>query len=414
MPPTTPIPRSGPLSGLRVLDLTRVVAGPYATQILGDLGAEVIKVERRTSGDDIRRVAPPWVRPPGPETAGESTYFQAVNRNKRSITVDFTRPHGASVIKRLAAMSDVFIENYRPGTLAKYGLSYDELSRLKPSMIYCSITGFGQNGPYSGRSAYDFLVQGMAGLLSVTGHPDGEPGAEPIRVGIPIADILAGMNGVIAVLAALHHRDHTGEGQWIDISLFESQVAGLLNSASAWLNAGELLGRTGNDHPSAAPYGMFRVHDGHIIIATFNDREFARLAIVLGHPEWIEHPHFARNSDRVLNRAEVNEAITKALRGKGRSEWVREFNEAMIPAGPINDVSDLEKDPQVVARELFVSLASPELGLIRSVASPLRMSRTPCDYKWAPPALGEHSAEVLVEAGYTVDEIQRLREEEIL
>lgn len=276
------------LAGVRVLDMTRVVAGPYAAQILGDLGADVVKVERPDGGDDCRLVGPPWIRnPDGTDNQQESTYFQSVNRNKRSITVDYAQPAGAQLIRDLAARADVLIENYRTGTLQKYGLGYEDLRKLNPRLIYCSLTGFGQTGPYARRSGYDYLMQAMAGVMSVTGARDGEPGAGPTRVGIPIADICAGLYCAIAILAALRHRDASGEGQQIDVSLFDSQLAAMLNTFSAWFNARTALGRTGNDHPSAAPYGVFEVDDGHILIATFNDREFARLAHVLGHPQWV-------------------------------------------------------------------------------------------------------------------------------
>jgi crotonobetainyl-CoA:carnitine CoA-transferase CaiB-like acyl-CoA transferase len=405
---------TGPLKGIRVVDMTRVIAGPYAGQTLGDLGADVIKIERRGEGDDCRRVGPPWIQEPSPEAPGESTYFQAVNRNKRSLAVDFAKPEGAALIRRLVAESDILMENYRTGTLARYGLGYEDLRAINPRLIYCSITGFGQTGPYGGRSGYDFLVQGMAGLMSVTGYPDGQPGGGPMRVGVPIADIMAGMNGVIGVLAALQHRERSGEGQQIDISLFESQAAALLNAASSWLNAGDKLGRTGNDHPSAAPYGVYEVDDGHIIIATFNDREFARLAQILGHPEWASDPHFARNGDRVANRPQLKEAVAAALKGKTRAEWVRILNDATVSAGPINEVSDLEHDPQVIARNMIVSLETRDLGTVRGIASPIRMSATPPDYRRPPPSLGEHSEMLLRELGIASEEIERLKKAEVI
>ena len=404
----------GPLAGLRVVDMTRVIAGPYGAQLLGDLGADVIKVERRGEGDDCRRVGPPWIQQPTPEIPGESTYFQAVNRNKRSIAIDFAKPQGAAVIQRMAAGADILIENYRTGTLDKYGLGYAGLSAANPGLIYCSVTGFGQSGPYSTRSGYDFLIQGMAGLMSVTGHPDGEPGEGPMRVGVPVADTMAGMNAVIGILAALHHRHQTGQGQHIDISLFESQISALLNSASAWLNSSTTLGRTGNDHPSAAPYGVYQVDGGHIIIATFNDREFYRLAEVLGHPEWITDPRFARNGDRVLNRPLLKAAVAESLRGKTRSQWVDILNAATVSAGPINDVSDLEQDEHVVARDCFVTMETANLGTIRTAAAPVRMSASPPSYRLPPPSLGEHTEEVLGEFGFSEAERVQLKEDEVI
>lgn len=398
---------TGPLSGLKVIDMTRVIAGPLCGQILGDLGADVIKIERPGEGDDSRRVAPPWFREPSPGEPGESTYYQAANRNKRSLAVDFAKEEGQRILRLLAQNADILIENYRTGTLARYGLGHDELHAINPRLIYCSITGFGQTGPYSGRSGYDFLVQGMAGLMSVTGIPDGEPGGGPIRTGVPVADTFAGMNAAIAILSALEARHNSGEGQHIDISLFESAAAALLNSASSWLNAGVILGRTGNDHPSAAPYGVFEASDGYMIIATFNDREFERLANVLGHSEWLTDERFSRNSERVRNRTALKQVITEVIRQKTRAEWVAILNDATVSAGPINEISDLEKDEHAIAREMFISMPTASGGTVRTVAAPFRMSATPPDYRLAPPAVGAHTDEILDEIGYP----QQLREE---
>ncbi len=405
---------TGPLAGLKVIDMTRVIAGPYGAQILGDLGADVVKIERRGEGDDCRRVGPPWIQDPSEDIPGESTYFQAVNRNKRSIAVDFGKPEGSALLRRLISGADILLENYRTGTLARYGLGYDDLAADNPGLIYCSITGFGQTGPYSGRSGYDFLVQGMAGMMSVTGYPDGEPGGGPLRVGVPVADTLAGMNAVIAVLAALRHKERTGEGQRIDISLFESQAAALLNSAASWLNGGTKLGRTGNDHPSAAPYGVYEVDDGHIIVATFNDREFARLAHVLGHSEWLSDPRFVRNGDRVQNRPALKAAVREALKGKTRSEWVAILNDATVSAGPINDIEDLEHDEHAIARGLIVPLETRDLGVVRTIAAPFHLSATPVAYRLPPPSLGQHSDELLRELGYSQGERQQLREDGVI
>ncbi|WP_084582318.1 CaiB/BaiF CoA transferase family protein [Sphingomonas azotifigens] len=399
----------GALSGLTVLDMTRVIAGPLGGQILGDLGAEVIKIERRGEGDDSRRVGPPWLRQPTETSSGESTYFLSVNRNKRSIAVDFATAAGQAIIRRLASAADILIENYRTGTLERYGLGYAALREINPRLIYCSITGFGQTGPYAERSGYDFLVQGMGGVMSVTGHADTEEGAGPLRVGIPVVDAFAGMNAVIGILAALEHRRKTGEGQQVDISLFESLAAALLNTSSSWLNAGVKLGRTGNDHPSAAPYGVFRASDGHIIIATFNDREFVRLANVLGHPEWLSDTRFMRNGDRVRNRPALKALIADIIRTKTRAEWVSILNDATVSAGPINDIEDMERDAQAIARNMFLTLSSDAFGDIRTVASPYRLSATPPAYRYPPPAVGEHNDEILAEAGYSETERAALR-----
>ncbi|WP_223446227.1 CaiB/BaiF CoA transferase family protein [Pseudomonas sp. BF-R-19] len=387
----------GPLAGLRVLDMTRVIAGPYAAQIMGDLGAEVIKFERQGEGDDIRRVGPPWLPTRHTHTPQESTYYQAVNRNKRSVTVDYSQPEGAQIIREMAAKADVLIENYRTGTLAKYGLGYEDLKQINPRLIYVSLTGFGQTGPYSNRSGYDYLIQAMAGVMSVTGPRDGEPGIGPTRVGIPIADICAGLYAAIGTLAALNHRNTTGEGQHIDVSLFDAQVATLLNTFSSWFNAETELGRTGNDHPSASPYGVYEVDDGYLLIATFNDREFVRLATVVGHPEWGDDSRFAKNADRVANRQALASLLTAALAGRTKDQWVETFNAATVSCGPINSMADLERDPHVIAREMIVPLQHPTKGTIRTAASPMRFSASPVSYRLPPPLMGEDTAQVLKE-----------------
>ncbi|MDB5869930.1 MAG: putative CoA-transferase [Polaromonas sp.] len=388
-------PQAGPLAGIRVLDMTRVIAGPFAGQILGDLGADVVKIERRGEGDDIRRIAPPWLKDEQGRDRDESTYSQAVNRNKRSLTVDYAQPAGAQLLRELAAKADVLVENYRTGTLAQYGLGYEDLKAINPRLIYCSLTGFGQTGPYSSRSGYDYLVQAMAGVMSVTGARDGQPGAGPTRIGVPIADTTAGLFAAIGVLAALQHRHVSGQGQHIDVSLFESQMATLMNTFSAWFNGGVELGRTGNDHPSAAPYGVYEVDDGFLLVATFNDREFTRLAAAVGHPEWSEDARFAKNSARVANRAELAALLTQALAGRSKAEWVAMLNAATVSCGPINSMADLDQDAQVIARGLVVPMTHPVNGVIRTVASPLRMSESPVAYRIAPPRIGEHTEEVL-------------------
>lgn len=397
---------NGPLSGLLVLDMTRVIAGPLSGQILGDLGAEVIKVERKGEGDDVRRVGPPWMKDKDGHDTNESTYFSAVNRNKRSIAVDFGTPEGAELLRRLAAKADILIENYRPGTLAKYGLGYETLHQVNPGLIYCSVSGFGQTGPYASRSGYDYLVQGMGGLMSVTGMPDGVP----TRVGIPVVDIFAGMNAVIGVQAALISRTRTGKGQAIDISLFDSQTALMLNTASAWLNAKTALGCTGNDHPSAAPYGVFEAADGHLIIATFSDREFHRLADVLGHPEWKKDPRFATNGARVKYREEMKAVVSEIVQHKTRAEWVEILNAATVSSGPINDMADVEHDPQVLARDMIIELPDDQGLPVRMMGSPFKFSDTPVTYRRAPPGMGAHTDEVLRSVlGMDEPELDKLR-----
>lgn len=386
---------SGPLAGLRVLDMTRVVAGPFAGQILGDLGAEVVKVERTGEGDDSRRVGPPWMKDGQGTDTEESTYFQSVNRNKYSINADFSKPEGARLLQDLAASADVLIENYRTGTLARYGLGYEALKERNPRLIYCSLTGFGQSGPYSDRSGYDYLIQAMSGLMSVTGWPDDHPGGGPMRVGVPIADICAGLYMVIAVLAAVNHRHTSGTGQYIDLSLFDAQLSVNLNAFSAWFNSGASLGRTGNDHPSASPYGVYEVDDGHILIATFNDREFGRLANLVGHPEWIEDARFSKMGARVENRKLLAQLLTDALRGRGKDEWVELLNAGKVSCGPINEMADVERDPQVHARGLVIEQPHPVSGRVRTIANPMRFSATPVNYRLAPPVQGAHTEDVL-------------------
>lgn len=399
-----------PLAGIRVIDMTRVIAGPMAAQTLGDLGADVIKIERPGEGDDSRRVGPPWMKDANGNEMEQSTYFLSVNRNKRSLTIDFAQPEGAEIVRKLVEQSDILLENYRPGTLARYGIGYEDLKAVNPRIIYCSISGFGQTGPYSTRSGYDYLVQAMAGVMSVTGHPDGQPGGGPLRVGIPLADTIAGLQAVIGIMAAIQHRNETGKGQSIDISLFEAQFAAMLNPSSSWLNAGTEIPRTGNDHPSAAPYGVYAVDDGFILVATFNDREFGRLARVLGHPEWVEDPRYAKNGARVANRAALKAAVTEALKGRTKTEWVKVLNEATVSCGPINTIRDIEQDPHVIAREMIVGLDHPALGRIRGPAAPFRFSEMSPSYRYAPPLVGEHTDEILSELlGYDIRQTQSLR-----
>lgn len=405
---------TGALSGVRVLDLSRVVAGPLAGQTLADLGADVLKIERVNGGDDLRTLGPPWVRSPEGDRE-QSTYFQTVNRGKRSITLDFAKPEGAEVLRALARDADVLIENFRTGTLARYGLGYEDLRAINPRLIYCSITGFGQNGPYSDRSGYDYLVQAMGGQMAVTGLPEGSEGAGPMRVGVPIADITAGNNAVIAILAALLHRGQSGCGQHLDIALFDSQVALLLNSLSSFMNTGANLPRTGNDHPTAVPNGVFRVADGHVLIATFNDREFARLAAALGHPEWAEDSRFARSRDRLANRRALTDAMHDALSSHGKLHWMRVLNENKVSCGPINDMSDIVQDEQLHQRGMFVTLEHPVMGEVKVVGSPLKLSDSKVVYPLAPPLAGEHTEEILRDRlGMDDDQIAALRASQIV
>lgn len=390
---TSAPPSAGALAGVRVLDLTRVIAGPLASQILGDLGADVIKAEHPRRGDDVRRTGPPWARSAAGEASDTSTYFLAVNRNKRSIALDFTTPSGAHLLRELASRADVMIENFRPGTLARHGLDHVDLRAANPRLIYCAVSGFGQTGPYADRSGYDYLAQAMSGVMTV----NGADGGEPTRLGIPVADICAGHYAAIGILAALNHRATTGRGQLLDISLFEAQTAILLNAFSSVFNGGTTLGRTGNDHPSAMPYGVFDVDDGQILIATFNDREFARLAAELDHPAWSRDSRFATNGARVAHRETLKVLITEALRGGDKATWTARLNAVKVSCGPINAIGDLADDPQVAARGGIIDMRGHDGAVVRTVASPLRLSSTPPIYHTAPPDLGRHTDQVLAD-----------------
>lgn len=396
---------AGALDGVRVLDMTRVVAGPLAAQTLGDLGAEVVKIERRGEGDDLRHLGPPFV--PGSE---DSTYFVALNRNKRSLSLDFARPEGAAILRRMARRADVLIENFRPGTLAKYGLGWAEMRAENPRLVYCSVTGFGQTGPYADRSGYDFVAQAMAGLMEVTGEPDGAPGGGPQRVGVPVADMFTGQAAAIAILAALRHRDRAGEGQYCEVSLFETMTALLQHPMSAWLNARHRVRRSGNDAAVAVPYGVFAGSDAKFVVGVLNDREWVRLAGALGRPEWAEDPRFRRARDRVANRDLLLGMMRELLRTRPRAEWLERLGAAKITSGPINTAADLEEDPHLRARGMIVAVPHHKAGSVRVAASPLRLSATPVEYRHGIPAPGEHTDAVLAEfAGMDAAEIAAAR-----
>ncbi|MBP0466391.1 CoA transferase [Roseomonas sp. PWR1] len=396
---------AGALDGVRVVDLTRVVAGPLCAQMLGDLGAEVAKVERRGDGDDLRALGPPFV--PGSE---DSTYFVSLNRNKRSVSVDFAKPEGAAILKRMVARADVLIENFRTGTLARYGLGWDDLKAINPRLIYCSVTGFGQDGPYAGRSGYDFVAQAMAGLMEVTGEADGAPGGGPQRVGVPVADMFTGFAACVSILAALRHRDATGEGQCIDVNLFETMTSLMQAPMSAWLNAGRLVPRSGNDSPVAVPYGVFEGSDGRFVIGVLNDREFVRLAEALGHPEWAEDPRFRRARDRVEHRAALLDRMRTLLRTRPRAEWLARLEAAKITSGPMNTAADVAADPHIAARGMIVELPHHAGGTVRVAASPLHLSATPPTYRHGIPAPGGDTDAVLAEfAGMDAAEIAAAR-----
>lgn len=405
----------GALSHLRVLDLSRVLAGPWSGQILADLGAEVIKVERPGTGDDTRAWGPPFLKDAYGENTTEAAYYLSANRNKRSVTIDFTQPEGQRLVRELAAKSDVVIENFKVGGLAAYGLDYESLKAINPQLIYCSITGFGQTGPYAKRAGYDFMIQGLGGLMSLTGRPEGEDGAGPVKVGVALTDILTGLYSTVAILAALASRDHGGQGQHIDMALLDVQVACLANQAMNYLTTGTAPRRLGNAHPNIVPYQDFPTADGDFILTVGNDGQFRKFAEVAGQPQWADDPRFATNKQRVANRAELIPLIRQATVFKTTAEWVVQLEKAGVPCGPINDLAQMFADPQVKSRGLAIEIPHPLAGKVPQVASPIRLSETPVQYRNAPPLLGEHTEQVLGEVlGLAAAEIERLRSQAVL
>ena len=384
---------AGALAGLRVLDMSRVLAGPWVGQTLGDLGAEVIKVERPGLGDDTRGWGPPYVRDAEGRETDIAAYYLCANRNKRSVTIDISATEGQALIRRLAAEADILIENFKVGGLAQYGLDYPALRAVNPRLIYCSITGFGQAGPYAERAGYDFLIQAMGGLMSITGAPD----SAPQKVGVAITDVVTGLYATIGILAAVQARHRTGEGQHLDISLLDSQVASLANQATSFLATGTSPVRLGNAHPSIVPYQSFPTADGAMIVAVGNDAQFARLATVLGHAEWGSDPRFASNRERVRHRAVLEPLMTAVTETANTRQWVVACEAVGVPCGPVNTIGDVFADPHVVDRGLRVDMPHAEAGTVSVVASPLRLSGTPVRYASAPPALGADTAEVLAD-----------------
>lgn len=405
----------GALSHLRVLDLSRVLAGPWAGQILADLGAEVIKIERPGNGDDTRAWGPPFLKDPRGENTSEAAYYLSANRNKQSVTIDFTQPEGQQLVRELAAKSDIVIENFKVGGLKAYGLDYESLQVENPSLIYCSITGFGQTGPYAKRAGYDFMIQGLGGLMSLTGLAEGEDGAGPVKVGVALTDILTGLYSTSAILAALAHRDQGGAGQHIDMALLDVQVACLANQAMNYLTTGVSPRRLGNAHPNIVPYQDFPTADGDFILTVGNDNQFRKFAEVAGQPQWASDPRFASNKQRVAHRAELIPLIRQATVFRTTAEWVTALEGAGVPCGPINDVAQVFADPQVQFRGLQVDLTHALGGTVPQVASPIRLSATPVEYRRAPPLLGEHTLEVLTGLlGLPDAEVMALRERGVL
>jgi len=397
------------LGHVRVLDLTRVLAGPWCTQLLADLGADVIKVERPGTGDDTRAWGPPYLKDPQGADTSEAAYYLAANRGKRSITVDLAHPDGQRVVRRLAERADVVVENYKAGQLVRYGLDYAALAAVNPRLIYCSITGFGQAGPHADRAGYDFIIQGMGGFMSITGERDDKPGGGPQKAGVAVSDLMTGMYSTVAILAALAHRDRTGQGQHIDMALFDVMLAMLANMNMNYLTSGKPPGRAGNAHPNIVPYQVFEAADGHVVIAVGNDSQFVKFCEVAGCPELSSRPSCKRNADRVRNRDAVLAIVEPLVRARPVAFWVERLEAAGVPCGPINNIAQALADPQVAARELRVDLPHPLAGVVPLVANPIKLSATPPVYERPPPTLGQHTEEVLRECGLDEAEIARLK-----
>ncbi|VBB10894.1 CaiB/BaiF CoA transferase family protein [Burkholderia stabilis] len=400
----------GALSHIRVLDLTRVLAGPWCAQTLADFGADVIKVERPGAGDDTRHWGPPYLKDADGADTAEAAYYLAANRNKRSVTVDIATPEGQQIVRELAAQSDVVLENYKVGQLKKYGLDYESLCAVKPDLIYCSVTGFGQTGPYAHRAGYDFIVQGIGGFMSITGERDGEPGGGPQKAGVAIADLATGLYSTIAVLAALAHRDRTGEGQYVDMALLDVQVALLANMNTNFLASGKPPVRWGNAHPNIVPYQTFQTSDGWIIVAVGNDGQFRKFVEAGGQPELADDERFATNPSRVRHRDTLVPILAEMVKARGKADWIGALEAAGVPCGPINDLDEVFDNEQVVARGMQVSLPHPCGADVKLVRNPIRMSATPPDARTAPPMLGAQTDDVLRDMlGYDDERIAALK-----
>jgi crotonobetainyl-CoA:carnitine CoA-transferase CaiB-like acyl-CoA transferase len=407
------IPTPGPLAGLRVLDLTRILAGPTCTQLLGDLGADVIKIERPGEGDDTRKWGPPYLKDENGRDRSESAYFSASNRNKRSVTVDMAKPEGAALIRRLLARCDVLVQNFKAGGLKKYGLDYESLREEFPRLVYCSISGFGQTGPYSSQAGYDYLAQAQGGIMSITGAPDGPP----MKVGVGISDVMCGMYAAVAVLAALRHRDATGEGQHIDLALLDTTVAWLVNEAVNYFFSGIVPKRLGNAHPNIVPYQLLATSDGHFTLAVGNDAQFQKFCAFAGAPALAEDPRFATNSQRVKHREELMPMIENVTQTKPTKHWVEGLSALGVPSGPVNDIRQVFEDPQVVHRGMKIAVPDPHAqgGAVPLVGNPIKLSTTPVGYRRPPPRLGQHTDEVLRELlGLSDNERAALRARQVI
>lgn len=383
------------LGHIRVLDLTRVLAGPWCSQNLADLGADVIKVERPGSGDDTRSWGPPYLKDSAGNNTSEAAYYLAANRGKQAITVDISTPEGQEIIRALVMQSDVVLENYKVGQLQKYGLDYASLQLVKPDIVYCSITGFGQDGPYAQRAGYDFIIQGMGGFMSLTGERDDLPGGGPQKAGVAITDLMTGMYATIAVLAALTHRDKTGEGQYIDMALLDVQVAMLANMGANYLHSGKAPQRWGNAHQNIVPYQTFATADGHIIVAAGNDNQYRKFVQIGDRPDLADDSRFLTNPLRVQHRDVLVPLLTAMVKTKTKAEWIDALEQAGVPCGPINNLDEVFHDPQVQARQMQIEMQHPSSGTVKLVGSPMKLSKTPVQYEQAPPLLGQHTEHCL-------------------
>lgn len=405
----------GALSGIRVLDLSRVLAGPWCGQILADLGAEVIKVERPRVGDDTRGWGPPYMKTPEGENSAEASYYQSANRNKLSVSINIATPEGQELVRALAATSDVLIENYKAGSLAKYGLDYESLSKLNPRLVYCSITGFGQTGPRAEEPGYDFIIQGMGGLMSITGEKDGVPGAGPQKVGVAVADVMTGLYSTIAIQAALLAREKTGRGQHCDMALLDVQVAALGNQSQNYLSTGRSPGRQGNAHVNIVPYQVFTAKDMDFIIACGNDTQFVALCDAIGLPHLPVDPRFTKNADRVRNREAIVGILAEHFLTDTAENWVSKIHAVKVPVGVINDIGRALAEPQVLARDMLVNIPHAQNPDFRMVGSPVKLSDTPVEYKRPAPMLGEHTGEVLsTRLGLSAEALELLKDKGII
>jgi crotonobetainyl-CoA:carnitine CoA-transferase CaiB-like acyl-CoA transferase len=406
---------AGPLTGIRVLDLSRILAGPWCTQILADLGAEVIKIERPGVGDDTRQWGPPWLKDGNDEETSEAAYYLSTNRGKHSLTLDISEPEGCALVHELAAQSDIFIENFKTGGLAKKGLAYEQIKQTKEDIIYCSITGFGQDGPLAGNAGYDYLIQAMGGLMSITGVADGEPGAGPQRVGVAVGDLTTGMYAVIAIQAALHHRNMTGQGQHIDMALLDSQVSWLVNQASNYFVSGECPKRSGAQHPNLTPYQPFKTKDGYVIIAIGTDAQFQRFCKEVNSDELAGDERYLTNPQRNANRDSLIQTMEQITLTRTSQQWIEALQKVAVPCGPINSIEEVFKDPQVQHRGMKIELDHPLSGKVTGVANPIKFSETTIEYKKAPPILGEDTGNVLRDIlGKSETEIQSLIDKKIV